>query len=201
MWGGSTSRLTGGHIFPVRRYVLHPQYDDWTLDFDVAIMEVERMLEGFPNMRPIALPASCAAACCGVCEPTPIRVAGWGAIESGRLPINLLQVSKTVVNTAACSAAWREPISSRMFCTLVENGRDSCQGDSGGAITNMERNVQVGVVSFGSEVCGGNLLTSFLILLNLIIHKFEFSDGSAPAVYARIENPQIRDWIRQVAEV
>ncbi|CAO1405776.1 unnamed protein product [Diamesa tonsa] len=172
LWGGSTSRLTGGHIFPVRRYVLHPQYDDWTLDFDVAIMEVDRMLEGFPNMRPIALPASCTAACCGVCEPTAIRVAGWGAIESGRLPVNLLQVSKTIVNTAACSAAWREPISSRMFCTLVENGRDSCQGDSGGVL--LENGILVGIISYGSTQCG----------------------GGDPSVYTRLENIEIRDWIK-----
>lgn len=128
LWGGSTSRLTGGHIFPARRYFLHPQYDDWTLDFDVALIEVERLLEGFPNLSPIALPSSCASACCGVCAPTSIRVAGWGATESGLLPVNLLQITKSIVSNADCSAAWRETITSRMFCTLVENGIDSCNG-------------------------------------------------------------------------
>lgn len=82
-----------------------------------------------------------------------------------------------------------------MFCTLVENGIDSCGGDSGktqvqiayslptvfittllkpgGAI--VRNGVQVGIVSFGSEDCG---------------------DGSLPAVYVRIEDPAIRDFIR-----
>lgn len=44
---------------------------------------------------------------------------------------------------------------------------------SGGAI--IRNGVQVGVVSFGSTVCG---------------------DGTLPAVYARVEHPLIRDFIR-----
>lgn len=59
-----------------------------------------------------------------------------------------------------------------MFCTLIENGRDSCNGDSGSAVT--RNGVQVGVVSFGSAVCG---------------------DGSRPAVYVRVEQPAIRSWV------
>jgi hypothetical protein len=38
--GGSTSRLTGGLIFSVEDYVLHPSYDWWTLDNDVAVVRV-----------------------------------------------------------------------------------------------------------------------------------------------------------------
>lgn len=38
----------------------------------------------------------------------------------------------------------------------------------------MRDGILVGVVSFGSAVCG---------------------DGSAPAVYSRLENPEIRNWI------
>lgn len=59
-----------------------------------------------------------------------------------------------------------------MFCTIIEDGRDSCNGDSGSAV--LRNGIQVGVVSFGSAVCG---------------------DGSRPAVYVRVEQPQIRDWI------
>lgn len=40
LWGGSTSRLSGGHLFFVQRYVLHPGYNRQTLDLDIAIIEV-----------------------------------------------------------------------------------------------------------------------------------------------------------------
>lgn len=69
-----------------------------------------------------------------------------------------------------------------MFCTIVENGRDSCNGDSGTAVTRVVngQRIQVGIVSFGSSVCG---------------------DGSRPAVYVRVEQPAIRDWIRTLTSV
>lgn len=193
LYGGSNSRISGGHLFFVTRYVLHPSYSRVTLDFDIAIIEVDvslfccifmpeinnffvkqpgTPLDGFVNVRPIPLPASCATACCGVCpEGNQISVAGWGRIDDGSLPEFLRKVSKDIVSNAVCSTFWNN-ISNRMFCTHIENGRDSCNGDSGSAI--VRDGVQVGVVSFGSSVCG---------------------DGSRPAVYVRVEQPQIRSWI------
>lgn len=41
LWGGSTSRISGGHLFFVRRYVLHPGYNRATVDLDIAIIEVD----------------------------------------------------------------------------------------------------------------------------------------------------------------
>lgn len=69
-------------------------------------------------------------------------------------------------------------ITSSMFCTTIENGRDSCNGDSGSAI--LRDGIQVGIVSFGSEICG---------------------DGTLPAVYVRIEEPLVRNWIRQISGI
>lgn len=40
LWGGSTSIVSGGIIFFVDEYILHPQYDDWTLDNDIAVLHV-----------------------------------------------------------------------------------------------------------------------------------------------------------------
>jgi hypothetical protein len=41
LWGGSTSRLSGGVLFFVTEYILHPQYDWWTLDNDIAVIRVD----------------------------------------------------------------------------------------------------------------------------------------------------------------
>jgi hypothetical protein len=39
--GGATSRLSvTGHSFFVTRYVLHPRYSRVTLDFDIALIEI-----------------------------------------------------------------------------------------------------------------------------------------------------------------
>lgn len=69
-------------------------------------------------------------------------------------------------------------VSHSKFCTIIEDGRDSCNGDSGSAI--IRDGVQVGLVSFGSAVCG---------------------DGSLPAVYVRIEEPTVRNWINSYIQV
>ena len=107
-----------------------------------------------------------------------ITVQGWGINDAGVVPVNLQQVSKPIYEHSQCIISWGGDITPQMFCTAIEQGRDSCNGDSGSSI--VRSGVQVGVVSFGSEVCG---------------------DGSAPAVYARVEAPLIRNWIRTVAGV
>ena len=45
LWGGSTSRLTGGHIFFVSEYINHPEYDTWTLDNDISLIRIDVSLK------------------------------------------------------------------------------------------------------------------------------------------------------------
>lgn len=75
-----------------------------------------------------------------------------------------------------CNVYWdfHGGVSDSKFCTVVEDGRDSCNGDSGSPVT--RDGVQVGLVCFGSAVCG---------------------DGTLPAVYARLEEPTVRNFIAQ----
>lgn len=53
LWGGSTSRVFGGHLFFVNSYYLHPQYIRIPLstgqviwDYDVAVIRVEDAFRG-----------------------------------------------------------------------------------------------------------------------------------------------------------
>lgn len=41
LWGGSTSRLTGGIVFMVAQYINHPQYVPSTLNNDVSVIRVD----------------------------------------------------------------------------------------------------------------------------------------------------------------
>lgn len=47
LYGGSSSRLSGGHLFFAARYILHPSYSRITLDFDVALIEVTVRIKTF----------------------------------------------------------------------------------------------------------------------------------------------------------
>lgn len=41
LYGGSTSRISGGHMFFVTAYHLHPGYDRSTIDLDIAVIAVD----------------------------------------------------------------------------------------------------------------------------------------------------------------
>lgn len=100
-------------------------------------------------------------------------VIGWGVTENGRLSNQLLQVQVPLVDSQICQAIWTsDPVTDRMLCAGVI-GRDSCSGDSGGPI--MYRGLQIGISSWGGNVCGSNY----------------------PSVYTKIMNPEIRSFIRR----
>lgn len=93
-------------------------------------------ITGHQHVTAISLPDNCPLTqeCCGVClEGSPIQVAGWGTDDSGSLSQYLLQAEKDLFDQEECNRLWDSwgGVTSRMFCTLVENGIDSCGGDSG----------------------------------------------------------------------
>lgn len=45
LWGGSSSRTSGGHLFFVREYHLHPGYDRTTIDLDIAVIGTQVSLK------------------------------------------------------------------------------------------------------------------------------------------------------------
>jgi len=104
-----------------------------------------------------------------------VQVSGWGDTKEGGYNSRILQrVSVPVVLQSVCKRLYRtEMITSNMFCAGV-TGRDSCKGDSGGAIVYRKR--QIGIVSWG-EGCG----------------RF------FPGVYTNVE--KFRSWIKQESGV
>lgn len=185
LYGDSTSRLTGGNLYFVENYTNHPLYRRIRLstnqviwDHDVSVIEISNTTPLIGNfIRPTILPPPCSSACCGVCEGTVITLAGWGRTHLGTIPTYLQMLNQTIVNHASCGPYWENQITDRMFCVTADF-YDSCDGDSGSGILLLDRHNQVGYVSFGSINCG---------------------DGSAPAVYGRIEHPDIRNFIREVS--
>ncbi len=106
-----------------------------------------------------------------------VTAIGWGAIsENGPPSAALLQVTIPVWDQASCVtnyATLPRTITSNMICA-GEEGRDSCEGDSGGPLIAGDSGLrQVGIVSFGKG-CG---------------------QKSFPGVYTRID--QYLDWIQR----
>ncbi len=72
------------------------------------------------------------------------------------------QVSLPIVDqdSNSCRRSDRLNTGDKKFCAGGETGKDSCNGDSGGPAVVQQfagsQMIQVGVVSFGSSVCGSS---------------------------------------------
>lgn len=85
-----------------------------------------------------------------------LQTAGWGVTKvNGRNSRRLLEVTVPVVAYPVCKAHYGAALPAGTLCA-GEKDKDSCQGDSGGALfgnINASKSVQLGVVSFG-DGCG-----------------------------------------------
>jgi hypothetical protein len=63
----------GGYLFIVEDYHIHPEYNAFTLDCDVAVMRIRGTFLGCPNIRPAIL----ANEACQTTPGTVVNLAGW----------------------------------------------------------------------------------------------------------------------------
>ncbi|CAG9091607.1 unnamed protein product [Plutella xylostella] len=144
---GSGDSENGGYNYYTTTYVVHPQYNAQTSEYDVAVIKVgQNMRLDGTNTKAVTLARAGSDPPAG----TQLLVSGWGATsESGSTSRFLMAVKVPVVSRAECSRSY-SGITTRMICAgTAAGGRDSCQGDSGGPAVMDSNRVQVGVVSFG----------------------------------------------------
>jgi len=157
---------SGGTEYPYRRKVIHPGYNDVTLDNDIALYELERDVpDTLPYIRLGEAPVTE--------EGLPLTVIGFGVTDTSSWSFlnqpsdYLLQTTVDYVPQSDCIDQMRDEgplfagtpaINPNMLCAF-EEGEDSCQGDSGGPLflrgDTVEEDVLVGLVSWGYD-CGGD---------------------------------------------
>lgn len=162
---GITFLSDQGERVDVAEIVVHPGYDAWTQDNDMALLRLASPL----SVAPVALlDASAEADLAG--PGAMATVSGWGTLRSGGASPDALQyVDVPVVDQDDCEAAYGAgAITDGMICAgyLDVGGADSCQGDSGGPLVVDDGTgwVQAGVVSWG----------------------YGCADARYPGVYARV---------------
>ncbi|XP_021560872.1 transmembrane protease serine 9 isoform X2 [Neomonachus schauinslandi] len=142
--------VAGGQLQRVARIYKHPFYNLYTLDYDVALLELAGPVRRSRLVRPICLP-----------EPTPrppdgarCVITGWGSVrEGGSMARQLQKAAVRLLSEQTCRRFYPVQISSRMLCAgFPQGGVDSCSGDAGGPLACREpsgRWVLTGVTSWG----------------------------------------------------
>lgn len=159
------------HTIKVVRQIRHPNYNSRSMDFDIALLEVESPFILNTCVAPLPLPTR------EVSVGTTCTISGWGHTRDGGERASTLQLAKVkVMSNRDCQRNFeysKSDITSSMLCANNRDNKgqiDSCQGDSGGPLACNGK--IVGVVSWGVGC----------------------ADKDFPGVYAR--SHEVLSWIR-----
>ncbi|MBN3309803.1 ST14 protein, partial [Amia calva] len=134
----------------VRRIVVHAQYDQYTSDYDIALLELSAPVFFSEFIQPVCLPANTHS----FGSDTSCFVTGWGVqMEDGELASVLQQATVKIISRNTCNKLYDDAVTPRMLCAgNLHGGVDACQGDSGGPLVCLEKGRKwflAGIVSWG----------------------------------------------------
>lgn len=143
-------RATGNSVKRnLKQIISHPNYNSYTFDNDIALMELDSPVTYTDFIRPICLPSPQHVFPTG----NTVWITGWGATREGGFGSTALQKAQVrIINHSVCNDLMSGQITSRMMCAgVLSGGVDACQGDSGGPLSfpTGTRMFLAGVVSWG----------------------------------------------------
>jgi trypsin len=141
---GTSDLASGGERMSIRRIIIHPNYNNTTLDSDIALIELNY------NVGVVTIPVSKDDIPQGILA----TVVGWGALreDESLFPYELYEVDVPIVSRASCINLHGSEFTSNMICAGYDAGvKDTCKGDSGGPLMAVQYGelVQAGITSWG----------------------------------------------------
>lgn len=145
----------------VSEIFVHPEYDNYTVDNDIAVLKLERPLEMDDYVSPVCLPSTDDQ----MATNRSGTILGWGKKRNTEMfGTQVLQEARVpIADTEECRKVYENyHITDNMVCAGYKKGRvDSCAGDSGGPLLfrrkdstrRQNRWFLYGITSFG-EGCG-----------------------------------------------
>nr|XP_020862503.1 tryptase-like [Phascolarctos cinereus] len=146
------------HLLPLEKVIIHPNYSAASEGFDLALLKLQALVQLTGTIQTISLPEASQT----FTPDMECWVTGWGDIESGvplPPPYTLRNVQVSMMDALTCDQQYHQnsiiPESERIILDNMicagEPGKDSCQGDSGGALVCKVQCswLQAGIVSWG----------------------------------------------------
>ncbi|XP_059847466.1 transmembrane protease serine 9 [Hypanus sabinus] len=180
-WFGylGTIYITGfrGTKVTFKNIIRHPDFKDFKLDYDIALMELSSPVKTGPTIQPACLLSSSQRISSGM----SCFITGWGLRkEGGHLSSVLQNAEVEIISDSLCQRLYGGQISPRMLCAgKVTGGVDSCKGDSGGPLVCRESSGKwflVGITSWGegcARVNAPGVYSNVKVLQDFIVkHAF-----------------------------
>lgn len=123
---GTSTRESGGAVVKVQAATVHPKWSIESLDYDIAVLEVETAVTLNNEVQPAKLPS----ADLEVAKDTKTTISGWGLTKEGstELPTNLQAAEIPTLSKITCRALYPDNYSERMICAGTPlGGTDVCQ--------------------------------------------------------------------------
>ncbi|MGH0175673.1 UNVERIFIED_CONTAM: hypothetical protein FKN15_071112 [Acipenser sinensis] len=113
----------------VKRIVVHPQYDHYTSDYDIALLELSASVLFNEFIQPACVPARSHF----FSTETSCFVTGWGVlVEDGEISSVLQEATVKIISHNTCNKFYDDAVTSRMLCAgNLHGGVDACQDPSG----------------------------------------------------------------------
>jgi len=151
---------SGAQAFDLSEVHVHPEFNFWTLTYDIALLKLVSPVTYSDHISPVCLPSALQESL--PAPNTTVFITGWGVTEEdedAEASDTLQQVGIPLQSSEKCRNSYEEQFYEDVqFCAgLDQGGHDHCYGDSGGPVVfqdaaNNGNWKQIGIVS-GAKGC------------------------------------------------
>ncbi|XP_055531903.1 chymotrypsin-2-like [Wyeomyia smithii] len=143
---GSIDQSSGGVSYNLLQKIEHPDFNDYTLENDIALLMTGYPIEMSRLVQPITMGNTMVPA------GKIATASGWGKLQVDAAASTMLQYMEVrTLNNLECRLRHdvqnREKVNAGNLCTFLRVGQGTCMGDSGSPL--IVEGVLVGLVSWG----------------------------------------------------
>lgn len=151
LYVGFVSRANLPSPTEVYEIIIHPKYNDITMENDLAIIKIKPLVFT-SKIQPIAILNQ------ELPEGTRLTVKGWGLQRNGQLAIEMRDIHVEMKSPESCIKKYGNDFKNLLQICAGDDFTDFCIGDSGGPLVYKDsklgsKEYLVGIVSYTGQFC------------------------------------------------